>query len=284
MVQASPPERDPSWWIRVAYILIGALISALIGWFSSLYNHYRDSRKHHLGELKRHVLDPLRAATLVPTLRPTFEVIWGPQTYNPNVGVSEYPVTHGPVLRMREPEITVDRDVEPSLLEDARGNHYPSLIPRWERFIAAVSKHSRDHREFVERLAEDILTSSGLPAHPSKERNGPYIMQLELALVVYGRLMKYGQAMLEVEDHPHEASYLTCSNTARWAKGQPAQIRGIVQRMDSLISTNRDRAAQLERELAALAHEQSTLVALLSYEIAARKLPGRCRLVPFWQL
>jgi hypothetical protein len=89
MFQASPPIRDP-WWIRVSYIVLGAIISAVVGWFGSLYNHYRDSRKQHSNALKRHVLEPLKAATVNSNLAPVFEVKFGTQTINPNLGVSEY--------------------------------------------------------------------------------------------------------------------------------------------------------------------------------------------------
>jgi hypothetical protein len=279
MSQGSLP--DP-WWVRVFYILIGALISALVGWVSSLYNHYRDSRKHHSQELKQHVLEPLRAATATPALTPNFEISFGPQTYNPNVGVSEYPVSHGPVLLVHEPEIILHRVTETALLQDARKNHYMRLIARWEKFVESVSDHSRHRRELLESLAQDILTSSGLPAHPAKDHNGPYVMQLQLAMVAYGRLMKFGETALKVEQHPDGACLTTGGGNC--AKGQPVQVKALLQKMDDLIVVNRDRAAQFVRELAVLTQEQSALVAAFSYEIAARRLPGRCDLVPFWQL
>lgn len=279
MSQGSLP--DP-WWVRVFYIFIGALVSALVGWVSSLYNHYRDSRKHHLEELKQHVLEPLRAAMTTPALAPTFEISFGPQTYDPNVGVSEHPVSHGPVLVVHEPEITLHRVTETALLQDARKNHYVRLIARWDKFIESVSHHSRRHRELLEGLAQDILTSSGLPAHPVYDSNAPCILQFQLAMVVYGRLMKFGEATVEVVENPNDASLICGSFT--WAKGQPAQIKAVRQKMDDLRIANRERATQLERELTALTQEQSALAAAFSLEIAARRLPGRCDLVPFWEL
>jgi hypothetical protein len=90
MIQAGG---DPS-SVRALWILIGAVVGAVVvpgvvGWVSSLYNHYRDSRKLHLEELRQDVLEPSRSAALAPTLLPAFEVAWGPQAYNTNVGVSE---------------------------------------------------------------------------------------------------------------------------------------------------------------------------------------------------
>src|ERR1700677_1295541 len=175
MIQAA---RDPS-SIRALWILIGAvigaIISGLVGWVASLYNHYRDSRKNHLEELKRHVLEPLRTATLAPSLSPAFEVAWGRHTYNVNVGVAGYPVTHGPVLQAVGPEISSDHIVESALLTDARRSHYKELIVSWEKFSQSVAKHSHHRREMVERLAKDILAFSGLPENPAKN-NSPYVM------------------------------------------------------------------------------------------------------------
>jgi len=279
MSQGSLP--DP-WWVRVFYIFIGALVSALVGWVSSLYNHYRDSRKHHLEELKQHVLEPLRAATATPALAPSFQIDFGPQRYNPNVGVSEYPVSHGPVLLVHEPEVTLDHVVEEALLQDARTNHYVHLISAWEKFKESVSRHARDRRELIDCLAADILTFSGLPAHPAKDHNGPYVMQLQLAMVIYGRLMEFGEAALRIEPHPDSAC-LT-NGGANWAKGQMEQMKALMQKMDELLGANRNRAAELRRQFAALLQKQKTLVATFSYEIAAKRLPGGCDLVPFWQL
>jgi len=42
---------DP-WSVRLLLIFVGAIISAVVGWLSSQVNHYRDSRKHHLEEIK----------------------------------------------------------------------------------------------------------------------------------------------------------------------------------------------------------------------------------------
>jgi len=71
---------------------------------------------------------------------------------------------------------------------------------------------------------------------------------------------------------------------ANWARAERTQIQALMQKMDDLIAVNRDCASQLEREFSALAQERTALIAALSYEIAAKKLPGRCDLVPFWQL
>jgi hypothetical protein len=273
-------DGDP-WSIRVVWIFVGALISGLVGWASSLYNHYRDSRKHHLEELKQQVLEPLRTATLAPTLLAAFDVAWGPQAYNTNVRVSEYPVTHGLVLQVVEPETTSDHVVEKALLQDARKNHYVHLISSFDKFSQSVAKHSRHRRELVEELAKNILAFSGLPAHPTNN-NGPYIMQLNLALVVYGRLMEFGEAALKIDQHPDGACL--SNGGANWAKGQPGQMKDIMKYMDGLIDANRERAAQLRSELAGLRQEQNTLADAFSYEIAAKRLPGACDLVPFVQL
>jgi hypothetical protein len=272
---------DP-WSVRVLYIFVGAVISGLVGWFSSLYNQYRDSRKHHLEELKQHVLEPLRSAMLNETLLPTVGVVFGLQTYNPNVSVSEYPMGHGPVLVTQEPEITLTRVVEKALLEDARQNHYVSLMSSWGGFSQAVAKHSQDRQALIEGLATEILTFSGLPAHPAKDHNGPYIMQLDLAMFIYSRLLEFGEAALKIEQHP-DGACLT-NGGANWAKGRPDQMKAVMQKMDELISANRARATELRSEFAGLVQEQKTLVARFSYEISAKRLPGRCDLVPFFQL
>jgi hypothetical protein len=272
---------DP-WSLRVLYIFVGAVISGLVGWLSSLYNHYRDARKHHREELKQSVLEPLRAATLNTDLMPTFEINFGPQTYNPNAGVAEYPIRHGPVLVVHQPEITSDHIVEKALLEDARKNHYVDLIVAWEKFSQSVFRHSQFWHKLIEDMAREIHVSSRLPAHPSDNSGGPYVMHLQLAMVVYGRLMEFGEAALRIEQHP-DAACLT-NGGANWAKGLPEQMKAIMQKMDDLISANRDRVARLRRELAGLRTEQAALVSALSYEMASKRLPGICDLVPFFQL
>lgn len=281
MIQAGgDPSPVRALWILIGAV-IGAVVSGAVGWISSLYNHYRDSRKLHLEELKQHVLEPLRIAALAPTLLPAFDVAWGPQAYNTNVGVSEHPVTHGPVLQVLEPETTSGNVMEKALLQDARKNHYVHLISSFDNFSQSVAKHSRHRRELVEELAKNILLFSTLPAHPTNN-NGPYIMQLNLALVVYGRLMEFGEAALKIDQHPDGACL--SNGGANWAKGQPGQMKDIMKFMDGSIEANRDRASQLRRELESLKQQQITLAEAFSLEIAAKGLPGRCNLVPFFQL
>jgi hypothetical protein len=191
-------------------------------------------------------------------------------------------MSHGPVLVAQEPEVTLDRVVEKALLQDAHQNHYVSLIAAWEKFSTAVSQHSQRRRDLIGALAADILAFSGLPAHPAKDHNGPYVMQIQLAMVIYGRLMGFGQAAVKIQQHP-DGACLT-DGGANWAKGRPEQMKALMQRMDELISTNRDRAAELRLESVSLVQEQNTLAARFSYEISAKRLPGKCDLVPFFQV
>lgn len=273
---------DP-WSVRVLYIFVGAVISGLVGWISSLYNHYRDSRKHHLEELKQHILEPLRLATLDSAVLPSFQVGFGLQKYNPDAKVSEHPATHGPVLLTQEPETGLDRIGENALLQDARQNHYVSLVASYEKFGRFVARHSQSRRQLIEDLATEILRFSGLPAHPAGDHRGPYVMQLQLAMFVYGRLMEFGEAALTIEQD-QDLTCLVGEGLAKWATGRPDQIRALTKKIGDLVDANRHRASELRSELSSLLKEQNALAATLSYEIAAKRLPGRCDLVPFWQM
>jgi hypothetical protein len=70
---------------------------------------------------------------------------------------------------------------------------------------------------------------------------------------------------------------------ANWAKGPTEQMKALMYKMDELLGANRKRAAELQHELAGLSQQRKTLVETFSYEIAAKRLPGRCDLVPFFQ-
>ena len=278
-VTANPPTGGDPTSIRVLFLIGGGVISGVVGWISSLINHYRDSKKRHLDDLKEHVLEPLRTATLAPTLSPRFGIDFGPQTYDPNVGVSESPVTHGPRLLVVEPETASSHLREKALLRDARKNHYVDLIASFEKFSQSVEKHSLHRRELFDRLANAILTFSALPAHPSGNFGEPYIMQLDLALVVYGRLMHFGESALKIQPH-EKGAYLT-NGSQQLANGQPEQLQDIVNYMDELRNSYRELASDLQLELTNLKQRQDALAEKFSFAIVAKRLPKGCDLIPF---
>jgi hypothetical protein len=276
---ANPATGGDPTSVRVLFLIGGGVISGVVGWISSLINHYRDLKKRHLEDLRELVLEPLRTATLAPTLSPRFGIAFGPQTYDPEVGVSESPVTHGPRLLVVEPETTSSHLREKALLSDARKNHYIDLIASFEKFSQSVAKHSQHRRELFDRLAKEILTFSKLPPHPSGNFGEPYIMQLDLALIVYGRLMHFGESVLKIQPH-EKGAYLT-NGSQQLANGQPEQLEAIMRFMDDLRNGNRELASDLQLELTNLKQQQDALAEKFSYEIVSKRLPDGCDLVPF---
>jgi len=278
MVTEAPP--DP-WSIRVFYIFLGAVISAIVGWFSSQVNHYRDSRKHHLEQIKKQVLEPLKASLQAANLKPIIAASWQLHTYNPDASASEIPVAAGPVLVVDAPHVGLGLSFDEALLEDARTRHYADLIGSIENFRDTLLRHVERREHWVEELAKTILAASGLDAHPAPTPNGPYVMQRNLAVFVYDRLMQVGQTALSVTIEPTHA--LLTDGGQALAKGTPDEIRRLPQLLDSLIKSNKERASQFEEELKQLYAARSALSHRLSYEIAANRLPKSCDLVPFFQ-
>lgn len=274
---------DP-WSVRILYIFIGAVISAIVGWLSSQVNQYRDSRKHHLDEIKKQILEPARAKLQAANLYPQISAVWSLHTYNPNATSSEVPVAAGPILVVNGPSIWPDLSTDEALLEDARARHYPDLMNSLEKFRDTLLSHMEKRERFVEELSNTILETSGLDAHPSSARNGFYVMHRTLGVFVYDRLMEVGQSAIRAEiDANANLAYLKDGGN-NLAMGRPDQIKSVHQLVDSLITSNRQRIAELKEELSKLYSVRNDLSRRFSYAIAAKSLPKSCDLVPFFQL
>lgn len=265
---------DPTSW------MVGAASTAVGSWLTFKVHVYQEARVHHREELKQHVLQPLRSAIEGLHLHLTFSVEWQQQSLNRNASASEMPVKFGPALNINDPGLISDNSVEPALLEDARANHYPKLIAGWDKLRSSWFAHLDRRMKLIEELAQSVIDSSGLEAHPAKDPNGQYVMHLALAMFVYSRLMGLGDRALNIEVEPN-CAYLT-DGGQRVAKSTPDQVRRVLQIADSLIQSHAARASQLNTELATMVAARSALLHQFSLAIAAKRLSRRCELVPFF--
>src|SRR5277367_969748 len=263
---------DPfSWLVGVATTVVGS-------WVALKIHIYYDSKKTHLDDLKKQILESLADEVKKFGSSLYFSVDWGLQQYRDDAPSHESPLLEGPVLRSSAPGPGhMYPLLDQALLEDARTNHYAELMSSWESFRDAWTVHLDRRRKWIESIAQHILKNSGLPAYPSWPVT-EYVMHLRLALFTYNRLMQQpNRNALSLSTDLH----ILMDGDTSVAVGPTGAVASIADVIDATIDAQRARASELRNEFARLESDASSLSRKFSLEIANKQLPRGCKLVPF---
>lgn len=270
-------------------LYLGGVVSTLVGsLISSKIRIYHDNRKSHLEDIKQKVLVPLsknfveRHSSLVKHKVPVVLAEWGLRARRENVGASQQPEEHGPMLTMVNPDIY--RAIDRTLYVDAKKRHFPKLLVHTEDFLLKWSVHAERCLTWVSDLADEILTKSEMPPH-SISTGSHYVMQHRLAVFVYMRLFQISGAAVSKRNQNFGSqgpSWVLESGTGAVALGTEEDMDRLMTLLDQLLEREKCTAKQLRDEATILESNLSRLCEELNYVIAARRLRRRCDLVSFF--
>ena len=261
---------------KVAIWLVGAVTTFVLAVATSKIKVYHDARNKHHEELKQKVLEALRNSLQSHYDVPQIFIKWGQMDYDPNTSFEEVPVKSGQTLVVAHPEQVA---VEEALGEDARQNHYQSLMFSWEEFTSFWSSHIDSRVAWIKAMSNQILTESGLPAWNNERKT--YVMNLDLGLFLYARLLGKGLASLAVEEQHDRTFVLSANHLQSVAKGSKEEMKHVLQLLEQMRQTQAPRAKELQEEFENLQATRAALSREFSLAIASKKLTGRCPLVNF---
>jgi hypothetical protein len=241
--------------------------------------HERGVLENHREDLNLKVLEPLQRALESDYGQPIVQLDWSAQRYNPNASAHENPITVGPILRMSEPERGVSDSLDAALFEDAKHNHHRDLVPEWETFTVSWQEYRDQLRMWIEEMAQRILTDSQLPAHPSHTNR--YVMNLNLALFVYNRLMRGGELALRIDDGTSLGlgSPVVTDGGTNYAAGTAGEMQHLMAVVEDLLASQRQRASAFARQWSNIEKVRAALSHKFSYAIADKTPPEKCPLV-----
>ncbi len=267
--------------VRLLFYIGGAISTFVGSWLSSKIHVYHDARNNHRDELKDRILESLRFALQSDYENPQFVLDWTAQQYDALAAVNQSPVIFGPMLMFVDPGPKTQKKLDEALFEDALENHHRNLILGWEKFRDAWTVYLGHLQDWLQNMAEEILSGANLPAHPAPTLSRTYVMHLALAEFIYKRVMQLDPGHLVVS--PMEGVRWVLSDGGRnLAAGSKEQMDGIVNLLNTCMETNKPRAAETQRELNGLQGHRTALLSQFSLAIAAKKLKARCQLVRFF--
>jgi hypothetical protein len=268
------------WSIKSLYY-VGGVASTVVGsLLSSKIRVYHDARNSHRDELKQKVLEPLRKM-LGFYGAPQFTVLYRAQQFNSQAPADESPSTYGPTVVLERP--AHEPKIDDVLLEDARVHHFRGVISASDALRKEWTMQAELHKTFVEAIAQEILSASGLPSFPAPA--GPYVMHWNLGTFVYNRLVLEADARLWMEPQP-DGQVPDChtlnDGQVSAAKGSKPQMKNLIQWVDAMLTGRRAQAMTLREGLRALEEKRTALSHQLNLAIAGKKLRRRCSLVRFF--
>ena len=277
-------------WLVGLLVWIGGVGSTVVGsWVASRIRVYDDNKKAHHDDIKQKVLMPLHDglagnyAHLVTHESPAVVSDWGTRQRNDKAKTTEYPTDEGPILKLTVPDVL--GAIDQALYLDAKKKHFPKLMDRVERFLAAWRAHGQDCNAWVSGLSEEILLKSGLPAHPAQQP-GSSVMHYSLGVFVYQRLFYRTNQILSKHNRnpgdPLHPNWALAGWSATPAEGTEQQLDALVSELDQMIDRERSTADGLREKARTLEEELSSLCSELNYAIASRRLRSRCDFVPFF--
>jgi len=267
----------------------GAASTAGAALFASKVRVYEDQRKAHLEDIKERVLRPIRAgfeehfSAVISGRQPSVFVHRGATEFLDKAKVTEAQKEEKELLAAAFPGVSVFGAVDSALLQDATRNHFRDLMGRVDGFVMQYSAYASECHSWTARMAEMILNCSCLSPFPPKG-TGPgarsYVMHNRLAVFVFKRLSRMPAPALMIEET--SSAWGLHGETATLAFGEKSQIESIADHLDTLLESEADHARELQITLGKLQQSHNALMADLDFVIAARRLHGRCDLVPFF--
>ena len=268
---------------------IGGAASTVAGsWFTNKIHLYYESRRAHLEDIKTNVLMPIRKElgeyeVFVFNRQPLFSVMHTTTGYRDDVPLTESPLQAERVLTPAFPTGWLFRGTEPALTEDVRTNHFPDAAAALNQFVMDWASYTGECQFRVRRLANEILERSGLPKFPNAEATewpSPYVMHLDLALLVYMRCFRFATSTLTVQ-HVSGSNYSSISsdNSMVYAIGPEELLNKQLECLNALLSSERQTAERLLNQVIKLQEQFARVRRLLDLAIASHRLRKRCDLV-----
>ena len=275
--------------VRLLVWIGGVTATAAGAWVTSKIRVYHDHKNAHHDDLKKKALEPLRSGLkehfgpLVSNLVAVLQVAHAAWEFNPKAKVTQDPIEEGPVLVAAFPSAKVFGPVDDVLLEDARKNHHREAIGQADKLVSSWAAHASDYHRWAMRVANEILTTSGLPAFPNRERVlRPYVMQFQLAVFVYKRLVQQPTPAIEIGGADAYGLCIMKAGDYSVAVGTGAQMKTLAELLDKLIAREKPQMSKF-RETAAVLHvDYNRVIRGLDFAIASRRLRKRCDLVTFF--
>lgn len=268
--------------------VVGVATTVAGSWIASTIRVYHDDRKSHHQELKDKVLRPFR------DLLAEHQALFSHRVpaLIEKLGYSEIvdarpdqdAVRPGLVLHCNNPWDGALLKIDRALFEDASRIHYKKLLTEIRELVTSWEAHLERCRMWVAEMGNEILTSSQMNPY-APPYTPPYVNHLRLGLWIYGRLFHLPTEALRQANQgtywsiegaptvPNEIGIATLAN-----EGQNTLL---LQKIEEIMAANRQRAAELQRESEGITTQAVRLRSNLEYEIAKKKLRGRCALVKF---
>jgi len=275
--------------IRLLVWIGGVTATAVGAWVTSKIRVYHDHKNAHHDDLKKKVLEPLRSdlkqhfGPLVSNQVTVLQVAHAAREFNPKAKVTQDPIEEGPVLLAAFPSAKVFGPVDDVLLEDARKNHHRQAIAQADKLVSSWAVLAGDYHRWAMRVANEILTASGLPAFPNRERVlRPYVMQFQLAVFVYKRLVQQPTSAIEISSADAYGLCIMNAGNHSAAVGTEAKMKELAELLDKLIAREEPQVRKFRETTAGLHEDYNKVIHGLDFAIASRRLRKRCDLVTFF--
>lgn len=268
---------------------IGGVATTTAGaWLSGRFHNYQQEWKEHREDLSENVLQPMRMGLLKyisPFLTgqsPILVTEHAATGFNFDASVTDDPEKYGPVLVAKFPTALVFGPIDSALLHDARTNHFPELFKKYDQIDRDWMAYCADCHIWAMRLARKIQESSGLPAFPSSDPRGSYVMHYSLAVFIYIRLFRFGTGAIQKEDKEmHPPHFWLKGGSYTLAVGTSEQMDALIANLDKLQQSEAEAASPLREKAGVLHSRYVKFLEELDYAIATRQLHGRCEFVRF---
>lgn len=277
-------------WLVRLLVFIGGVASTVVGsWVASKIRVYHDQKNAHRDDLKKMVLEPLRSGLkhhfgpLVSNLASVLQVEHAARKIKPTAKVTQDPIEEGPVLVAAFPSAKVFGPVDDVFLEDARKNHHREAMVQADKFVSSWAVHAGDYHRWAMNVANEILTASGLAAFPNRERVlRPYVMQFQLAVFVYKRLVQQPTPAIEIGGADAYGLCIMKAGDYSAAVGTEGQMKALAELLDQLIAREEPQVFKFRETAVGLHENYNKVIRGLDSAIASRKLRKRCDLLTFF--
>ncbi len=270
-------------------IWAGGVAATIAGsWIASKIRVYHDDRKSHHQELKDKVLRPLR------DLLAEHQALFSHRVpaLIEKVGYSDIvdarpdqdAVRSGLVLHSSNPWEGALLEIDRALFEDAKRVHYKKLMTEILALASSWGSHTERCRMWVAEMSNEILATSKMNPYAPPYAS-PWVNHLRLGLWIYGRLFQLPtEALRQANQGKYwsiEGAPTVPNQIGSAALAMEVQNTLLLQKIEEITAANRQRAVELQGQSEEITSQAVRLRSMLEYEIAKKKLRGRCDLVKF---
>lgn len=255
----------------------GAASAVAGSWIASKFHVYDKARGEHHEEIKQAILEPIRGLLRDGYSFANVSIGWGQRSRD----AQNDPNAHGPLVCLVDPSRTCDA-FDTALLYDTKTRHYIDLFASWERFKTSWNNHLADRSEWLELMSRQILAHTDLPELTSAIGQFPFVNSLQLAHLIYRRIVESSADTLKIVlDQPYALLVDNDMRAQKYGQGKQDQLQSVRDRVISMLVSERGRAERLTADLAVLQRDKRVLEMRFSDALMAKMLPKRCPAVSF---